>query len=104
MVGYFPQGVWYDISDDSPVDASTAGRFVKLPAPLGHLPVHVLGGAVVPMQVSAFTHLCRSGVCVGRESWHLFAADPEMMVVQTFIPISTLCSQHCLARFSTMSL
>ncbi len=51
MEGYFPQGVWYDISDDAPVDASTAGRFVKLPAPIGHVPVHVLGGAIVPMQV-----------------------------------------------------
>ncbi len=51
VTGYFPQGVWYDISNDSPVDASTAGRYVKLPAPLGHVPVHVLGGAIVPMQV-----------------------------------------------------
>lgn len=51
MEGYFPQGVWYDISDDATVDASTAGRFVKLKAPLGHTPVHVMGGAIVPMQV-----------------------------------------------------
>ncbi|EIE26263.1 hypothetical protein COCSUDRAFT_64412 [Coccomyxa subellipsoidea C-169] len=53
--GYFPQGVWYDISDETPVDASTAGRFVRLPAPLTHLPVHVLGGAVVPMQEARMT-------------------------------------------------
>lgn len=63
MEGYFPQGVWYDISDDAPVDASTAGRFVKLPAPIGHVPVHVLGGAIVPMQVLDPLTYVSSRVC-----------------------------------------
>jgi hypothetical protein len=51
--GYFPQGVWYDIAGDAHVDASTSGRNVTLAAPLGHLPVHVLGGGIIPMQQAA---------------------------------------------------
>ena len=51
--GYFPQGVWYNISDVPTVDASTTGRHVVLPAPLGAIPVHVLGGSIVPMQVGS---------------------------------------------------
>lgn len=49
--GYFPQGVWYNISDVDAVDASTAGRLVRLAAPLETVPVHVLGGSIIPLQV-----------------------------------------------------
>ena len=50
--GYFPQGVWYNISEVEAVDASTAGRRVRIAAPLETVPVHVLGGSIIPLQVS----------------------------------------------------
>ena len=49
--GYFPQGVWYNISEVEAVDASTAGRRVRIAAPLETVPVHVLGGSIIPLQV-----------------------------------------------------
>lgn len=65
--GYFPQGVWYDIADDSHVDASTSGRNVTLDAPLGHIPVHVAGGSIVPMQVMHIS-ISYKRTCIALES------------------------------------
>ena len=48
--GYFPAGTWYSLMGGPTVDASKAGRPVTLKAPLGEVPVHVLGGTIVPMQ------------------------------------------------------
>ena len=48
--GYFPAGTWYSLMGSLTVDASEAGRPVTLRAPLGDVPVHVLGGTIVPMQ------------------------------------------------------
>lgn len=52
---YFPRGVWYSLWDDSHVDAVAHGVRETLAAPLGHVPVHVRGGAVVAMQRAAPT-------------------------------------------------
>lgn len=49
---YFPPGRWYSIWDDSVVEG---GNRYELDAPLGEVPVHVLGGTVVPLQVAALT-------------------------------------------------
>ena len=49
---YFPHGVWYSIRGDATVDASTSGRMVRLPVPVGDVQVHVLGGSIIPLQVS----------------------------------------------------
>ena len=48
--GYFPAGTWYSLMGGPTVDASEAGRPVTLKAPLGEVPVHVLGGTIIPMQ------------------------------------------------------
>ena len=48
--GYFPAGTWYSLMGGPTVDASEAGRPVTLKAPLGEVPVHILGGAIIPMQ------------------------------------------------------
>ena len=50
MQGYFPAGTWYSLMGGPTVDAAEAGRPVTLKAPLGEVPVHVLGGAIIPMQ------------------------------------------------------
>lgn len=60
--GYFPQGVWYNLSDVPTVDASTTGRHVAIPAPLTSVPVHVLGGSIVPMQARFAAFACRLGL------------------------------------------
>ena len=48
--GYFPAGTWYSLMGGPTVDASEAGRPLTLKAPLGEVPVHVLGSAIIPMQ------------------------------------------------------
>jgi len=56
--GVFPgiaQGeVWYDWYTQSAVNAS-AGENVTITAPLGHIPIYVRGGSVLPMQEPAYT-------------------------------------------------
>lgn len=40
--GYFPQGTWVSLwGDHKRIDAEEGGRHVELPAPLGHIPLHV---------------------------------------------------------------
>ncbi|KAF8062769.1 alpha-glucosidase [Scenedesmus sp. PABB004] len=46
---YFTAGAWYSAWDYSRLSAP-AGRAVPLDAPLGEIPVHFRGGAVLPMQ------------------------------------------------------
>jgi alpha-glucosidase (family GH31 glycosyl hydrolase) len=55
VTGYFPQGVWYSITDDSVIDASAGGKYVDLPTDLTSTNVHVRGGRVIPMQGAAMT-------------------------------------------------
>jgi len=52
---YFPAGIWHSLFDTSTVDARDGGAWAHLPAPLGHVPLHVRGGAVVPLQRGAMT-------------------------------------------------
>ncbi|KAF2435435.1 hypothetical protein EJ08DRAFT_645731 [Tothia fuscella] len=56
--GVFPgisQGeIWYDWYTHLAVNAS-AGENVTIPAPLGHIPLYVRGGSVLPMQEPAYT-------------------------------------------------
>jgi alpha-glucosidase len=46
--------VWYDWYTQSAVNAS-AGENVTIPAPLGHIPVYVRGGNILPMQEPGYT-------------------------------------------------
>jgi alpha-glucosidase len=46
--------VWYDWYTQSAVNAS-AGENVTIPAPLGHIPLYVRGGSVLPMQEPRYT-------------------------------------------------
>jgi alpha-glucosidase len=46
--------VWYDWHTQTAVKAS-AGENVTIPAPLGHIPVYVRGGSVLPMQEPGYT-------------------------------------------------
>lgn len=56
--GVFPgvkQGeIWYDWYTQTPVDAQP-GVNTTIPAPLGHIPVYVRGGSILPMQEPALT-------------------------------------------------
>ena len=55
VTGYFPQGVWYSLTDDSVIDASAIGTFLELPTELTATNVHVRGGRIIPMQEAAMT-------------------------------------------------
>jgi alpha-glucosidase len=46
--------IWYDWYSKSAVNAS-AGENVTIPAPLGHIPVYVRGGSILPMQEPGYT-------------------------------------------------
>jgi alpha-glucosidase len=46
--------VWYDWYTQSAVHAS-AGENVTIPAPLGHIPLYIRGGSVLPMQEPGYT-------------------------------------------------
>jgi len=46
--------VWYDWYTQSAVNAS-AGENITIPAPLGHIPVYVRGGSILPMQEPGYT-------------------------------------------------
>ena len=56
---HFPAGTWYSAWDEAgaepPVVAGRAGRRETLPASLGHVPVHLRGGAVLPLQAAGLT-------------------------------------------------
>ncbi|KAK9816809.1 hypothetical protein WJX72_005317 [[Myrmecia] bisecta] len=54
VTAYFPQGVWYDLfNTSSRIDATSGGMNVTLDAPLGQVPVHVMGGTIMPLQEAA---------------------------------------------------
>eukprot|EP00884_Botryococcus_braunii_P018839 jgi/Botrbrau1/5639/Bobra.55_1s0028.2 len=55
VTGYVPQGLWYDIWDSTEVDASGGGRNITFSAPMGHVPAHVQGGHVIPLQEPGMT-------------------------------------------------
>lgn len=56
---HFPAGTWFSAWDEAgaeaPIVAGRAGRQEKLAAPLGHVPVHLRGGAVLPLQAAGLT-------------------------------------------------
>ncbi|XP_051499825.1 maltase-glucoamylase-like isoform X2 [Apus apus] len=54
---YFPDARWYDYHTDQPLGAR--GQFQTLPAPLGHLNLHIRGGSVLPQQGVANTTFYR---------------------------------------------
>eukprot|EP01137_Pigoraptor_chileana_P037623 Opistho-2@34981 len=51
VTGAFPTGVWYDYYTGAAiVNNSTASKSVSLPAAIDHLPLHVRGGFILPLQ------------------------------------------------------
>ena len=46
--------VWYDWYTQSPINA-TAGKNTTIDAPLGHIPLYVRGGSVLPLQEPGYT-------------------------------------------------
>ena len=56
---HFLEGTWFSAWDEAgtepPVVAGRAGRRETLSAPLGHVPVHLRGGTVLPLQAPGLT-------------------------------------------------
>jgi alpha-glucosidase (family GH31 glycosyl hydrolase) len=51
---YFPKGRWFDWYNQS-VATEKGGQTLNLPAPVDHVPIHVRGGYIVPMQEPGMT-------------------------------------------------
>lgn len=54
---YFPAGVWYDFWTGKPVRdgrpaSDAAGLFLRVEAPIDHLPLYVRGGSIVPTTIA----------------------------------------------------
>jgi alpha-glucosidase len=47
--------IWYDWYTHAPVEGVSAGQNVTIEAPLGHIPVYLRGGYIVPTQEPALT-------------------------------------------------
>ncbi len=51
--GYFPKGKWYNLFDNTTIDAHDEGKSVILDLPTGHVGVHMPGGTILPLQQAA---------------------------------------------------
>ncbi len=51
--GYFPKGKWYNLFDNTTIDAHDEGKSVTLDLPMGHVGVHMPGGTILPLQQAA---------------------------------------------------
>ena len=51
--GYFPKGKWYNLFDNTTIDAHAGGKSVTLDLPMGQVGVHMPGGTILPMQQPA---------------------------------------------------
>ena len=80
MTAYFPKGRWFDYRNvrdiaHSSVDhvlihlqgteLNSDGQYVTLDAPMDYIPLHVLGGAVIPQQEPSTTTTLRYCLYVG---------------------------------------
>src|ERR1700761_7288851 len=47
--------VWYDWYSQAPMEGIKPGQNVSIPAPLGHIPVFIRGGSILPQQEPLYT-------------------------------------------------
>ena len=52
---YFPSGSWWNLENFTHVVTTENGTELEVDAPLGHIPVYVRGGCIVPMQQGRMT-------------------------------------------------
>lgn len=71
VTAYFPEGVWYDIYQLTPVTKS-GKTSINLNAPLDTIPVHYRGGSIIPMQTpentTAVTRTTNFTLCVALDN------------------------------------
>lgn len=110
--GVFPGGsgesgsgsVWYDWYNHTAVNEVARGQNVTIDAPLGHIPVYVRGGSVVPLQEPGLTLTTLAnrempwGLLValdgaGRAAGELYLDDGESVVpaTATWVKVSFAC-------------
>ena len=91
--------VWYDWYNQSAISASP-GQNVTIDAPLGHIPVYVRGGSVLPIQEAGMTtRECRAnpwGVIAamgleGTASGVLYLDDGESVVQNSTLWVEVSC-------------
>ncbi|THV53748.1 hypothetical protein BGAL_0043g00340 [Botrytis galanthina] len=106
--GVFPGSgkgqVWYDWYNQSAI-TSSPGQNVTIDAPLGHIPVYIRGGAILPIQEPALTtRECRDnpwGLLVassleGTASGELYLDDGESLAPNATLWVDFLMTQNSL--------
>lgn len=118
--GVFPGGssgtIWYDWYNQTVItnSAAKAGENVTIDAPLGHIPVYVRGGSVLPMQPlrdaltvrDAQTHDWTLLVALdsnGEASGTLYLDDGESVVQDATLDVCFTVSESCLCATPTGS-
>lgn len=95
--GYFPQGKWFSLFDNSLIDASAGGVLQMLPTPLMDTNVHARGGTVLPMQQFKMTTFEAKTTPVtllvaldveGKATGSLFMDDGEQVEITSYSEVS----------------
>lgn len=97
--------IWYDWYTQAPVAGVAPGQNVTIDAPLGHIPVYVRGGSVLPMQEPGYTTSeCRKnpwGLLValsaeGAASGSLYVDDGESLMPNATLEVDFVVSNNAL--------
>lgn len=96
---------WYDWYTQAPITGVSPGQNVSIAAPLGHIPVFVRGGSVLPMQEPGYTtEACRKnpwGLLValsqeGTASGSLYVDDGESLQPNATLEVDFVVAKNAL--------
>lgn len=96
---------WYDWYTQAPITGVSPGQNVSIAAPLGHIPVFVRGGSVLPMQEPGYTtEACRKnpwGLVValsqeGTASGSLYVDDGESLQPNATLEVDFVVAKNAL--------
>lgn len=106
--GYFPQGIWYSMFDNSAIDhTGGGGAFVTLDTALTATNVHVRGGHIIPMQSAGMTTsevyqspfkllVALGGQGLSGATGALFIDDGEQVDIDKYILVEYLALENSL--------
>lgn len=87
--GFFPEGKWYNLFDNTTVDTHDGGKLVTLDLPMGHVGVHMPGGTILPLQQAALVT-----ADVRASALTLLVALPHLEPLPAFTDTTEAASSH----------
>jgi alpha-glucosidase len=102
--------IWYDWYSQSPMTNVSAGQNVTIDAPLGHIPLYLRGGSILPMQEPAMTTydarrspwaLLVALDAQGSATGSLYLDDGESLVQNATLFVNFIASNNSLCSSST---